>query len=138
MSTGLGWGALVVLGGFLNGSFALPMKRLSAWRWENTWLLYSVCGMVAVPWIFAVGTVPHCGEVYSQTSWPTLVQVALFGFGWGIGSTLFGLGISRVGMALGFAIILGITASLGSLLPLAVLHPDQLWTRQGYALMGGT
>src|SRR6266436_9337247 len=47
------------------------------------------------------------------------------------------MGIGGVGMALGFAIILGITASVGSLLPLVVLHPEQLWTRQGHALMLG-
>ena len=57
---------------------------------------------------------------------------------WGVGATLFGLGISRVGMALGFALILGITASFGSLLPLALLHPDQLAAKHGLALIVGT
>ncbi len=138
MSTGLGWGlALVVVGGFLNGSFAVPMKKMPAWRWENTWLLYSLVGMVIVPLILAVVTVPHLGGVYFSAAWPTLLKVALFGFGWGVGSTLFGLGIDRVGMALGFAIILGVTASVGSLLPLIVLSPGALWTRRGYALLAG-
>lgn len=132
MSTSLGWGlALVVLGGFLNGSFAAPMKKMPAWRWENTWLLYSLVGMVIVPVILGIATVPHLGGVYFAASWPTLFKVALFGFGWGVGSTLLGLGIERVGMALGFAIILGVTASVGSLLPLLVLSPGALWTRRG-------
>ncbi len=134
VSSGVG---LVALGGFLNGSFAFPMKRMAVWRWENTWLVYSLVGMVIVPWMFAIASTPSFIEVCLRTSWPTLIKVMAFGFGWGIGSTLFGLGIRRVGMALGFAIVLGITASVGSLLPLAVLHPDQLWTRQGYALMLG-
>jgi L-rhamnose-H+ transport protein len=138
MGAQVGWGVgLVVLGGFLNGSFAFPMKRMPAWRWENTWLLYSLFGMVIAPWMFAILTTPNLNDVCHRTSWPTLIKVLAFGFGWGVGSTLFGLGIRRVGMALGFAIILGITASVGSLLPLAVLHPAQLWTRQGYALMTG-
>jgi len=67
-----------------------------------------------------------------------LAKVSLFGFAWGIGAVLFGLGIARVGLALGFAVILGITSSFGSLLPLAILHPDQLGTRRGLALMAGT
>ena len=38
----IGWGLMLVfVGGLLNGSFAAPMKRLSAWRWENIWLVYS-------------------------------------------------------------------------------------------------
>ena len=128
---------LVLLGGILQGSFALPMKRMPGWRWENTWFIYSIAAMLVLPWAIAFATVPHFGQVLGETHSEALAEVALFGFGWGIGSTLFGLGISRVGIALTFAIVLGITASLGSLLPLIVLHPDQLFTRQGYALLAG-
>lgn len=133
---GLGLG-LVLLGGFLQGSFALPMKRMPAWCWENTWLVYSVTGMIVLPWAVAFATVPHFVEALRGARATTLAEVALFGFGWGVGATLFGLGIRRVGMALTFAIVLGITASLGSLLPLIVLHPDQPFTRQGYSLLAG-
>jgi L-rhamnose-H+ transport protein len=136
MRIGLGLG-LVLLGGLLQGSFALPMKRMPAWRWENTWLVYSVAGMVVIPWALLWSTVPRAAQVLERASGTSLIEVALFGFGWGIGSTLFGLGMSRVGMALSFAIVLGITASLGSLLPLAILQPQQLFTRQGYALAAG-
>jgi len=133
---GLGF-VLVLLGGVLQGSFAVPMKRMPAWRWENTWLVYSLVGMVAAPWLLVWATIPHPGQAIAGASSTTLMEVTLFGFGWGVGSTLFGLGISRVGMALGFAIILGLTSSLGSLLPLVVLQPEQLFTRQGYALLCG-
>lgn len=128
---------LVLLGGFLQGSFALPMKRMARWRWENTWLIYSVAGMLLLPWIMVFTTVPHFGKVLADAPGAAIAEVILFGFGWGVGSTLFGLGITRVGMALSFAIVLGITASLGSLLPLAVLHPDELFTPQGYLLIAG-
>lgn len=135
----LGWGIMLVLvGGALNGSFAAPMKRLCGWRWENIWLVYAAAGFIIFPWATALDTVPHLAGVYQQTSAPVLEKVCLFGFLWGIGSVLFGLGIARVGLALGFAVILGITSSFGSLLPLAILHPDQLGTRRGLALMAGT
>ena len=135
----IGFGILIVIvAGILNGSFASPMKRMSAWEWENTWMLFAISGLIVFPWIVALSTVPHLGAVYSATSSSTLLKVAIFGLAWGAGSTLFGLGISRVGMALGFALILGITASFGSLLPLAVLHPEQLAGKRGIALIGGT
>ena len=135
----IGWGLMLVfVGGMLNGSFAAPMKRLSAWRWENIWLIYSLVGLLVLPWIIALATVPHVGGVLQQSSAGALAKVALFGFAWGIGGLLFGQGIARVGMALGFAVILGITSSFGSLVPLAILHPDQLGTRQGLALIAGT
>jgi L-rhamnose-H+ transport protein len=113
------------------------MKRMPAWRWENTWLIYSLAGMLILPWAFALATVPNFAQAIGATRGAAIAEIAFFGFGWGIGSTLFGLGISRVGMALAFAIILGITASLGSLLPLIILHPCQLFTHQGYLLQAG-
>jgi L-rhamnose-H+ transport protein len=138
LSVNIGFGVgLTLLGGFLQGSFALPMKRMSSWRWENTWLVYSVAGMIILPWAMALATVPHFADVLHGARGTTIARIALFGFGWGVGATLFGLGISRVGMALTFAIVLGITASLGSLVPLMVLQPDQLFTRQGYSLLAG-
>lgn len=129
--------ALVLAGGMVHGSFALPMKRITRWKWENVWLVYSVVSMVLFPALLALATVPSLGQVYARTPAGILGMVAVFGFGWGVGATLFGLGIARVGMALGFSIILGVTSSLGSLLPLIVLNPEELWTRRGAMLLAG-
>src|ERR1700758_2707682 len=139
MSGSVVWGlAVVVLAGILQGSFAAPMKRMSAWRWENSWLLFALSGLIIFPWIINFATVPNVLQVYSAVSTSTLIKVVSFGLLWGAGATLFGLGIARVGLALGFALILGITASFGSLIPMAILHPDQLTTKRGLALILGT
>ncbi len=133
------WGlTLVFAGGILNGSFAAPMKRLAQWRWENIWLIYSLSGLLILPWAVALVTVPNLMSVLHQSSGAVLAKVAIFGFAWGIGGLLFGQGIDRLGLALGFSVILGITSSFGSLLPMAILHPDQLGTRQGLSLIAGT
>jgi L-rhamnose-H+ transport protein len=129
--------AFVLLGGLLQGTFTLPMKRMPAWQWENTWLVYSIVSMLVLPWLLVAVSVPRAGDILGQSSTASLVKVAIFGFGWGVGSVFFGLGIAAVGMGLGFAIILGLTASIGSLLPLIVLDPERLFTHQGYALMIG-
>ena len=139
MNEQIGWGiTLVLLGGALNGSFASPMKRMPRWRWENTWLIFALTALLIIPWAVAATTIPHLATVYQQASWSVLAKITLYGFAWGIGATLFGQGIARVGLALGFAVILGITSSFGSLLPLAVLHPEQLHTHRGLALIAGT
>ena len=130
--------AVVVLGGILNGSFAAPIKRMTGWRWENSWLVFAASGLLVFPWILTSATVPNVTAVYMGASPSTLIKVLLFGLLWGVGATLFGLGISRVGMGLGFALILGITASFGSLLPLALLHSEQLLARRGLGLIAGT
>jgi len=127
---------IVVLGGIIHGSFALPMKKLEQkWSWENIWLVYSVAALVLLPPLLAAMTVPGLGEIYQQAPARTLFLVALFGFGWGTGSVLFGQAISRIGMALGFAIILGITSSVGSLLPLVIFDPGVISTPKGKTLL---
>ena len=139
MHSNIGWGiAIVVLAAILNGSFAAPSKRMTGWQWENSWLLFAFSGLLVVPWIVTFATVPNLVDVFGGASSATLIRVVLFGVAWGTGATLFGLGISRVGMALGFALILGITASFGSLFPLAILHPEQLSRSRGLGLILGT
>src|SRR5580692_11083539 len=139
MNQSLLWGiGMVTLAGILQGSFAVPMKRMSGWRWENSWSLFALFGLIVFPWIINFATVPNVISVYVGVSTSTLIKVLVFGLLWGVGATLFSLGISRVGMALGFALILGITASFGSLFPLAMLHPEQLVAKRGLALIAGT
>src|SRR5437868_15504679 len=130
--------AVVVLAGLLNGRFAAPMKRITGWRWENSWLIFALSGLVVFPWIINFATVPNVPDIYAGASASTLLKVVLFGLLWGVGATLFGLGISRVGMALGRAFVLGITASFGLLFPLAVLHSEQLGSKRRLALISGS
>jgi L-rhamnose-H+ transport protein len=121
----------VITAGILQGVFAVPMKYASRWKYENIWLVYSFCGMVVFPWLLAAATVPELGRVYAFTSAKTLFSIAGFGACWGIGATLTGVGFSILGIGLGLAIILALSASLGSLIPLIILNPQHLHTRQG-------
>lgn len=128
---------LAVLGGMLNGSFTAPMKFTRNWAWENTWFVYSVFGLLCIPVGVAVLTVPDLLGTYEAAPSSAVIAAVLFGFGWGIGSVLFGLGIQMLGMALGFGIILGLTAAMGSLIPLVLLSPDTLFTPRGLSVLAG-
>lgn len=129
----------VVLAGMLQGVFALPMKFASRWNYENIWLVYSLTGMVVFPWLLIIATVSHPAAIYASTSTRTLFSIAGFGACWGIGATLTGVGLTLLGIGLGMAIILGLSASLGSLIPLVILNPQNLHTRQGHVfLLGAT
>jgi L-rhamnose-H+ transport protein len=130
--------ALVLAGGILNGSFVAPIKKAKQWEWENSWLIYSFAGLIVVPWAVALLVIPDIWSIYATASSEALGQVLLFGFGWGLGSVLFGLGVDRMGLAVGYGIILGHIAPIGTFYPLIMLHPEQIFTKQGYALMAGT
>lgn len=123
---------LVIAAGALNGSFALPMKRTSRWAWENTWLVYSIVGMVVVNWAVACATVPQLGSVYARAGLAAVAMVFAFGLLWGIANVMFGLGIDLIGISLSVPITIGLSAALGSLIPMA-RRPEVFATPGGIA-----
>jgi len=122
---------LVIAAGVLQGSFMLPMKFTRRWAWENTWLCFSTTAYLVWPWLLAWATLPHLAAILTSTSHRSLVLVELFGLGWGLGALTFGLGVDMLGMGLGFTIILGLSASAGSLIPLVVFSAEKLLRLQG-------
>src|SRR5487761_694333 len=130
---GAGVGVLLVcLGGFMQGTFYLPMKYVNPWKWENIWLLYAFLALVALPVALAVITVPELADALMFCSKRALLEVFVFGTGWGVGCVLSGLGVDRLGLAIGVSVLIGITAALGSLVllvvntPALVLEPKRL------------
>lgn len=126
---------LVMAAGILQGAFVLPMKLTTKWVWENTWLVYSTAAYLIWPWLFLLLTISHPLRVLASTSVRSLVLVELFGFGWGIGAITFGLGVTRLGMAFGLTIIIGLAATAGALIPMAVLAPGKLTQPQGLMML---
>ena len=122
---------LIVLGGAMQGTFFLPMKYVDPWKWENIWLLYAFLSLVILPVAMAVGTVPHLGAVFDLAPGSAVLQVFLYGAGWGIGAVLSGLGVTRMGLAMGVAVLVGATAAIGSFVPLAVNTPSLLAQKKG-------
>ena len=129
--------SVIVLSGILQGSVLFPMKYLRKWPFENIWLLFSTFAYLVLPQVFALATIPHLVSAFEHTSTATMERTVLFGLGWGLAVVTFGLGCERVGLAIGYAIILGLGASIGSLVPLIGQHRDQLWRRAGLGTMTG-
>ena len=129
---------LVLLAGLLQGTFVLPMTMVRRWSWEHTWATFSLLGMFVFNWIITLLFVPNIFAIYDLSPSRDLVILAVFGIGWGVGAVLFGLGMDRLGMALGYPIIMGLIASLGALIPLLVFLPQSLLTTKGLILLTGT
>ncbi|MFZ0634667.1 MAG: L-rhamnose/proton symporter RhaT [Candidatus Acidiferrales bacterium] len=129
--------SILVLAGFMNGSFTLPMKFTKRWAWENTWFAWTIFALVIFPPALTLLTVPSLGAVYSQSGITPILLAASFGAAWGISQVFLGLAVSAIGMALSFSVILGISAGVGSLVPLIRFHPERIFTRGGLALFAG-
>jgi L-rhamnose-H+ transport protein len=119
---------LALLAGLMSGNCMLPMKFTRSWKFENIWLVFSLVSLVVLPWTLALGLVSHLFEAYSGLSLIQLAVPFLFGAGWGIAQVLFGLSVRRLGLGLAYAIIVGLGAALGTLVPLFTQHRSQVGT----------
>ena len=132
-------GLLVLLiAGFFQGTFILPMTIARKWNWENTWFTFSLFGMVILNLLLAFIFIPHLLSVYRSVPTNDLLLLILFGLGWGIGAVLFGIAMNRLGMALGYPVIMGLIASFGAVIPMLVFHSNEVLTVRGGTLILGS
>ncbi|MCC6698795.1 MAG: hypothetical protein IT365_24435 [Candidatus Hydrogenedentes bacterium] len=126
--------ALAVMGGVMAGVYAVPLKFTKKWEWQHSWLVYSVVGLVIFPWALTCVFTVNLGELLSGSTW---ILICGFGLAWGVGNVLWGMGLVRLGLALGGSLMMGIVSGMGSLVPLIVLQPDSLHTRKGLFVILG-
>ena len=111
--------SIVLAAGVMQGLFAVPMKYAKRWQYENIWLVFAFSGLVVFPWFLTLATIPQIGHIYAATPSQTLAAVIGFGVCWGTGATMTGLALNMLGIGLAMAIVLGLSASVGSLIPQA-------------------
>jgi L-rhamnose-H+ transport protein len=122
---------LVLCAAIMNAAYALPMKLNKKWEWEHSWFAFSIMGVAVVPTVIALLTVPGLWSTYATVSGWTMARMVLFGASWGVSLVFFGLALTRLGLAITFAVCLGTSAAVGALTPLIAQHSDQIMTRQG-------
>ena len=127
--------AIIFISGILNGSFALPLKYAKHWKWENTWFVFSVVGILFLPWFMAFRFVPHLAEVYQSVPPRVIIWAVLFGLLWGISQVTFGLSLVAVGMAVAVSVVSGLVCASGALVPLLVMNPSALLHTRGIFLL---
>lgn len=136
MTQNLGLGILIViLGGCMEGTYAISMKYVPRWRWEHIWGASCVAALVLVAWPVTLLTVPAVASVFSEVGLRSLLWPTVFGLAWGAGSIFFGLGVDAVGLAVGVSVIMGLIAVVGSALPLLIYHPEQFNTTAGHTIV---
>ena len=133
------WGiTLAVLSGLMNGTFTLPMRYLGRWSWENVWTVFVAVACLVMPLAMILTTVTHPLEVLSAAPARAELIALATGFTWGFGAVMFGQGVSALGISMANTLVLAISASLGSFLPMLILAPELLRQPQGEAIMLGT
>lgn len=105
------------LGGLASGSFYVPFKGVKKWSWEVYWLAGGFFSWIIAPWIVASITTPDLITVLTEQSASTLFWTYFWGAMWGFGGLTFGLTMRYLGMSLGMAVALGLTALFGTYMP---------------------
>ncbi len=105
------------LGGLASASFYVPYRNVKRWSWETYWLAGGVFSWIIAPWLIALFRTNDLISVLRATSTHDLFWPFFFGLLWGVGGLTFGLTMRYLGLSLGMAIVLGLCAAFGTLMP---------------------
>jgi L-rhamnose-H+ transport protein len=94
-----------------------PEKKVVGWSWQTYWLAQAFVCWLALPVIMAFVTIPQLMTVLQEAPSSAMISSFLLGMAYGIGGTAFGIAIRYVGFSLTYAIAVGISCVLGTLLP---------------------
>jgi L-rhamnose-H+ transport protein len=108
------------IGGFASATNFIPFRGIKRWSWEIYWLIQGFAAWIVAPIVLGSIFVPNLFGIIHQVylTNPKNVWLAfLFGVLWGVGGITFGLAIRYLGIALGYAIALGLCAAFGTIVP---------------------
>ena len=108
------------IGGFASATNFIPFRGIKRWSWEIYWLIQGFAAWIVAPTLLGSIFVPNLFGIIHQVyvTNPRNVMLAfLFGVLWGVGGITFGLAIRYLGIALGYAIALGLCAAFGTVVP---------------------
>lgn len=94
-----------------------PQKAVKGWSWQTYWLAQAFICWLLLPLVVAWITIPQLALVLKEAPTSAMTNSFLLGMAYGIGGTAFGIAIRYVGFSLTYAIAVGISCVLGTLLP---------------------
>lgn len=94
-----------------------PQKRVCGWSWQSYWLVQAACCWFLLPILGAWLTIPELGTVLREAPHGAMGSAFLLGAAYGIGGTAFGVSIRYIGFSLTYAIAIGLSTVLGTLIP---------------------
>lgn len=108
---------LHAIGAFFAAICYTPQKRVTGWSWQSYWLVQASICWVVLPVVGAWLTIPHLGAVLGAAPHDAMRNSFLLGAAYGIGGTAFGIAIRYIGFSLTYAIAIGLSTVLGTLMP---------------------
>lgn len=113
-----------------------PQKKVKGWAWQTYWLAQAFVCWLLLPVVVAFLTIPELMQVLREAPATAMQKSFFLGMAYGVGGTAFGIAIRYVGFSLTYAISVGISCVLGTLLPPMVNGTlGEVFQRPGSLLM---
>jgi L-rhamnose-H+ transport protein len=128
------------LGGLASASFYVPYRGVKRWSWETYWLVGGFFSWIIAPWLVGTLLTQDLQQVLSEAPGHTIFWAIFFGLLWGVGGLTFGLTMRFLGLSLGMAVVLGLCAAFGTLMPpifSGVFFSQVLGTTSGRIILAG-
>ena len=129
--------ALTLFAGITMGFSMWSIKWARVWKWENFWFVYAIASLIIAPIILASSLLPHLPEVYASLTIREVMVPFVLGILWGFAQLGAGICVHRLGFAVSGAVLNGVGAAVGTLVPLVILHQEVLLQRSGLLILLG-
>ena len=108
---------LHAVGAFFAATCYTPQKQVRRWSWQTYWLTQATFCWFLLPILGALLTIPQLAEVLREAPRNAMLNSFLLGAAYGVGGTAFGVSIRYIGFSLTYAIAVGLSSVLGTLIP---------------------
>ena len=108
---------LHAVGAFFASTCYTPQKKVQRWSWQTYWLTQASFCWLLLPIAGAMLTIPDLAAVLRAAPRGAMLNSFLLGMAYGIGGTAFGISIRYIGFSLTYAIAVGLSSVLGTLIP---------------------
>jgi L-rhamnose-H+ transport protein len=105
------------IGAFFAANCYSPQKYVRRWSWEIYWLTQAAWCWFLWPIIGALATIPQLWQVLAEAPKDRMLFSFLMGVAYGVGGTAFNVSIRYIGFSLTYAIAVGLSSILGTLVP---------------------
>lgn len=108
------------VGGVAASTCYVPFQKVKKWSWDSYWILQATFAWLIFPFLVGFFTVPNLLDVFSEASTEVMIYATLLGAAYGFGGMCFGFAIRHIGYSLTYTISIGISAILGTIVPLTM------------------
>ncbi len=105
------------VGAFFAATCYTPQNQVKRWSWQTYWLVQAAFCWFLLPILGAALTIPHFAEVLRTAPRAAMLNSFFLGAAYGVGGTAFGISIRYIGFSLTYAIAVGLSSVLGTLIP---------------------